>query len=110
MLVDVPEIPVTRVSDAKAMHAIKGDVLREDDDDELTPFELRRNGKRIGRTHYVLYTAYPYLEQTGNHRNERCRCDNDPDVHSGRVSGGIPDEVSPKRNPSRPRTRHASAS
>jgi len=47
LLVDVPEIRVTRVNDVKPMHAIKGDVLREGQDDELTPFELRRDGKRI---------------------------------------------------------------
>ncbi len=47
-LVDVPEIPVTRLQGASPMHAAKGDVLREDDDDELTPFELRRDGRRIG--------------------------------------------------------------
>jgi hypothetical protein len=48
LLVDVPEIPVTRTSDVSPMHAIKGDVIREDYDDELTPFELRRGGRRIG--------------------------------------------------------------
>lgn len=48
LLVDVPEIPVTRVERVIPMHAAKGDVLRERDDDELTPFELRRDGKRIG--------------------------------------------------------------
>jgi hypothetical protein len=48
LLVDVPEIPVTRTSDVKPLHAIKGDVIREDYDDSLTPFELRRGGRRIG--------------------------------------------------------------
>jgi hypothetical protein len=47
LLVDVPEIKVTRTQGANPMHAVKGDVLREDEDDELTPFELRRNGTRI---------------------------------------------------------------
>ena len=47
LLVDVPEIPADR-SDVEPRHAIKGDVLRERYDDESTPFELRRNSKRIG--------------------------------------------------------------
>ena len=47
LLADAPEIPADR-SDVEPRHAIKGDVLRERYDDELTPFELRRNGKRIG--------------------------------------------------------------
>ena len=47
LLVDVPEIPVTR-SDAEPRHVIKGDVLRERYGDELAPFELRRDSKRIG--------------------------------------------------------------
>ena len=48
LLVDVPEIPVTRLSDVVPRHAIKGDVLRERYGDNLTPFELRRGSKRIG--------------------------------------------------------------
>ena len=48
LLVDVPEIPITRVQGLTPMHAAKGDVLREESDDQLTPFELRRNGRRIG--------------------------------------------------------------
>ncbi len=47
LLVDAPEVPATRVR-ATPAHAVRGDVLRERYDDEVTPFELRRNGKRIG--------------------------------------------------------------
>jgi hypothetical protein len=47
LLRDVPAIPATRI-DVSPHHAIAGDVIRCDDDDELTPFELLRNGKRIG--------------------------------------------------------------
>lgn len=47
LLVDAPEIPATK-SAVQPRHAIKGDVLRECDDDESTPFALRRDGKRIG--------------------------------------------------------------
>lgn len=48
LLVDAPEITATR-SLATPQHAVKGDKLRErEDDDDLTPFELRRDGKRIG--------------------------------------------------------------
>ena len=48
LLVDAPEVPVTRLIDVKPRHAIKGDVLRERHDDNLTPFELCRGSKRIG--------------------------------------------------------------
>ena len=48
LLADAPEIPVTRLSDVTPRHAIRGDVLREEYDDQLTPFQLRRDGKRIG--------------------------------------------------------------
>ena len=47
LLVDAPEIPVTRVSDVTPMHAIKGDVLRERPDNNLTPLELRRGHRKI---------------------------------------------------------------
>lgn len=46
--VDAPEIPVGRTQNADPMHAAEGDVLRERDADELTPFQLRRGGSRIG--------------------------------------------------------------
>lgn len=47
LLRDAPHIPATR-SSANPRHGIAGDVIRVEDDDELTPFELRRNGKCIG--------------------------------------------------------------
>lgn len=45
LLADVPEIRVTQLGDARPMHAVAGDVLREGADDDL---ELRRDEKRIG--------------------------------------------------------------
>ena len=48
LLVDVPELPVSRDITVDPPHAIKGDILREEPGDRLTPFELRRNGHRIG--------------------------------------------------------------
>ncbi len=47
LLVDAPEIPATK-SAVEPRYAIKGDVLREHDHDEPTPFALRRDGERIG--------------------------------------------------------------
>lgn len=46
-LVDVPEITV-RVGVPGKPHAEKGDVLREEEDDGVTPFRLKRGGKEIG--------------------------------------------------------------
>jgi hypothetical protein len=48
LLQDVLSIPASGRGDIHPRHAIKGDVLRELDDDELTPFQLRRDGRRIG--------------------------------------------------------------
>lgn len=79
LLVDVPEIPVTRVDGLDPMHAAKGDVLRERYDDELTPFQLRRNGRRIGdpewwqlrHLFHGLKNWEPDPEKGGNSENDR---------------------------------------
>ncbi len=47
LLVDVPQIRATRTQGANPMHAAKGDILREEPGDALTPFELRRGNVRI---------------------------------------------------------------
>jgi hypothetical protein len=47
LLVDAPEVPATRSVSASPRHAIAGDVLLLQDDD-LTPVQLRRGGRRIG--------------------------------------------------------------
>lgn len=46
-VVDCPEIPATR-TDASPAHAIAGDELWQDDDDEDRPLRLRRAGRTIG--------------------------------------------------------------
>jgi len=49
LLVDAPEIPASGRYSASPPHAIVGDTLREElDEDGLTPFQLRRKGRRIG--------------------------------------------------------------
>lgn len=47
LLVDVPQIRATRTQGANPMHAAKGDILREEPGDTLSPFELRRGNVRI---------------------------------------------------------------
>lgn len=44
---DAPEVPATSL-DATPAHAVQGDVIRQRPGNDLTPFELLRNGRRIG--------------------------------------------------------------
>jgi hypothetical protein len=67
LLRDCPEIPATRYK-AEPPHGVAGDVLREErDEDDLTPFRLKRDGRTIGSPEWFqvrhLFDGIPVGEE-----------------------------------------------